>query len=270
MVITTTVDSNYLKYLFCLVKSIRVNSPNTEVHCRLVNITDDTVVNNLKTILPEIKIELDYTNLTGKRKNLRASGELLYGTSVLECLAKPHKKGMPRFLSSDLQCYTSNTRFRNIKKLLDEGYSDVLYLDADTIVRKNIEDLQPVLSNNDVCCTVSYCPRYINQRCWECSFLYVKNSIVTKGFITDVIYETESDMFNWDSDQLALEKIYDAKYDGILSLNENVKHIEDLAALHGRELSQESYVWAGSGSTKFTDPVFLKEMNKYENMLFNK
>lgn len=270
MVITTTVDNNYLKYLFCLVRSIRVNSPNTAMHCRLVNIAEDSVVDHLKAILPGIKIELDYTNLTTKRKNLRASGELLYGTSVLECLAKPHKKGVPRFLSSDLQCYTSNTRFRNIKKLLEEGHRDVIYLDADTIVKKNIEDLQPYLSKSDVCCTVSYCPRYTNKRCWECSFLYVKNSNFTKEFIADVILETESDMFNWDSDQLALEKVYDTTYDGIISLNENVKHIEDLAALHGRELSSESYIWAGSGSTKFTNPVFLKEMSKYENMLFNK
>lgn len=270
MVVTTTVDKNYLEYLFCLVKSVRVNSPSTLVHCRLVNITDNSVIDNLKRIFPNIIIELDSTNLTSKRRNLRASGELLHGSSILDCLARQHKKGMPRFLCSDIQCYTSNTRFRNIKKLLQEGHQDVIYMDADTIVRKNIEDLQSYLSKSDLCCTVSYCPRYLNKRCWECSFLYVKNGDLVKAFIDEVIFETESDMFNWDSDQIALEKVYDTKFYDTLILNEDVKHIEDLSALHGRELSFNSYIWAGSGSTKLENVNFLREKEIYENLLFDK
>jgi lipopolysaccharide biosynthesis glycosyltransferase len=269
MVVTTTVDKNYIEYLFCLVKSLRVNSPSTKVHCRLVNITDDNIILNLKKIIPNIIIELDFSNLTTKRKNLRASGELLFGPSVSDCLAKKYKKGKPRFLSSDLQCYTSNTRFRNIKKLLQEGYQDIIYLDSDTIVRKNIEELQPYLSKSDICCTVSYCERYFNKKCWECSFLYVKNNTITREFIDEVIVQAESDMFNWDSDQIALEKVYDSKFSEVLELNDNIKHIEDLSALHGGQLSNESFIWPGSGSTKFTDPNFLKEMEIYENMLFN-
>jgi hypothetical protein len=76
-------------------------------------------------------------------------------------------------------------------------------------------------------------------------------------------------MFNWDSDQIALEKVYDSKFSDILELNDNIKHIEDLSALHGGQLSNESFIWPGSGSTKFTDSNFLKEMEIYENMLFN-
>jgi hypothetical protein len=270
MVVTTTVDKNYLEYLFCLVKSIRQNSPLTTVHCRLVNIADESVSNNLRDILPTIIIENDYTSLTTKRKNLRAKGELLYGRSITDCLSRAYKRGTPRFLCSDLQCYTSNTRFRNIKNLLNAGYSDVIYLDADTIVRKNIEELQPVLSKSDICCNVSYCARYPNDRCWECSFLYIKNSNTTVSFIEDVMLETESDMFNWDSDQIALERIYNDRYKDTLCLEEDISHIEDLSALHGKDLSVDSFIWAGSGTTKFTNSEFLKELSIYENLLSNK
>lgn len=270
MVITTTVDKNYLDYLFCLVGSIKQNSTDTIVHCRLVNIVDNAVVARLRAILPTIIVERDYTELTTVRKNIRANGELLYGKGIVDCLAVKYTKGTPRFLCSDLQCYTSNTRFRNIKSLLSAGYADIIYLDADTIVRRNIEDLQPFLSDNDICCNISHCERYPNGRCWECSFLYVKNNKNTISFIEDVEYETESDMFNWDSDQIALEKIYSSKYKDLLNLEEDITHIEDLSALHGEKLSGDSYIWAGSGTTKFTNSEFLKELAIYENLLPNK
>lgn len=270
MVVTTTVDKNYLRYLFCLVSSIKQNSPSTTVHCRLINIEEQSVADSLRDIMPNIIIENDYSNLSTKRRNLRAKGELLYGKSLAECLSRVYKKGIPRFLCSDLQCYTSNTRFRNIKNLFNAGYKDVIYLDADTIVRKDLEELQPVLSKSDVCCNVSYCTRYPNDRCWECSFLYIKNNSITMSFLEDVRDETESDMFNWDSDQIALETIYSNKYKDILSLEEDISNIEDLSALHGRNLSADSYIWAGSGATKFTNTEFLKELSIYENLLPNK
>ena len=269
MVVTTTVDENYIHYLFCLVRSIKQNSPDTSIPCRLVNIEDDKIIDNLKKIFPKIIIEQDFTDLSSKRKNVRGKGELLYGSSIKDCLATTYIKGAPRFLCSDLQCYTSNTRFRNIQKLLYEGYKDIIYLDADTLVRKNLEELQQFLSSSDICCNVTNCSRYPNGRCWECSFLYVKNNNQTISFIEDVIKKSESDMFNWDSDQEALEIIYNTKYKELLDLKQNIQHIEDLSALHGKDLSQDSYIWAGSGTTKFTNSIFLKEMKIYEDMLFN-
>jgi hypothetical protein len=269
MVITTTIDINYLNYLYCLLSSISRNSPSTFVHCRLVNIDDQEILNKIKSIHSRVIIECDSSNLSTKRKNLRARGELLYGQSIKDCLTQKYKKGVPRFLCSDLQCYTSNTRFRNFKKLFEEGYEDVIYLDADTIVRKNLEELHEHLSS-DICCNISYCERYPNTRCWECSFLYIKRNHNTINFINDVIAETESDMYNWDSDQIALEKVYSSRYSDRVSLEDDIKHIEDLSALHGGELSDNSFIWAGSGSTKHTNKKFLNELTFYENLLPNK
>ena len=269
MVVTTTIDINYLNYLYCLLSSISINSPSTLVHCRLVNINDLDIINKLKSIHSKIIIECDFSDLTTKRKNLRAKGELLYGQSIKDCLTQKYKKGVPRFLCSDLQCYTSNTRFRNFKKLFNLGYEHVIYLDADTIVRKNLKELHNYITS-DICCNISHCERYPNSRCWECSFLYIKSNTKTIDFINDVIEETESDMFNWDSDQIALEKIYSSRYKDVVSLEGNIKHIEDLAALHGGELSDNTFIWAGSGPTKHTNKKFLNELTFYENLLSNK
>jgi hypothetical protein len=77
-------------------------------------------------------------------------------------------------------------------------------------------------------------------------------------------------MFNWDSDQIALERIYNDRYKDTLCLEEDISHIEDLSALHGKDLSVDSFIWAGSGTTKFTNSEFLKELSIYENLLSNK
>ena len=76
-------------------------------------------------------------------------------------------------------------------------------------------------------------------------------------------------MFNWDSDQIALEEVYSTKYAETISLRDNITNIEDISALHGEELSCDSLIWAGSGSTKHTNKKFLSEFTYYENLLPN-
>lgn len=268
LVITTTIDSNYLNYFLVFSKSMETNSPDIPLHVRLVGEFSEDQIKSIESSNKNIIIQFDGEKLSKVRKNLRGMGEFLYGSSILDCISVKTNK-FPRFLCSDQQCYTSNTRFRNPIYLLDL-YESVIYMDADTIVRKNLRDIHNQLMDYDVCCNVSNCKRYPNERCWECSFMFFKRSKNCINFLHDVKELTESDMMNWDSDQISIEVTYTDKYKSVLSLNENIKSIEDVGPLHSRSFSEEAYIWAGSGKTKHMDKQFIEESKKYEDMLSDK
>jgi hypothetical protein len=143
-------------------------------------------------------------------------------------------------------------------------------LDADAIVRKDISNLTDFLSQYDVCCNVGTDERYPNHRCWECSCICVKNTLESIKFFTTVKTVTEELMFDWDSDQFAIENVYNSNKNAI-KMCENLSHVEDL---NWREItvnnwdtlsynySNDTYIWPGSGQAKFTK-TYLDEQNKY-------
>ena len=77
-------------------------------------------------------------------------------------------------------------------------------------------------------------------------------------------------MFDWDSDQFAIENVYNSNENAI-KLCEDLSHVEDL---NWREItvnnwdtlsynySNDTYIWPGSGQAKFTK-TYLNEQNKY-------
>ena len=270
-IFSCTSDSNYIDYVYSLASSIKKNCFNIPLHIRLVNIHD----NDKQIISAIIKernnnslIEFDDVSLSNERKYFRSKDQLLYGKSVDEVLEVKKESSSFKnvknnyFLMSEQQCYTSNTRFRNIKKLLNEGYNYVMYIDADTIVRKNLYDLKDVLISFDITCNINECERYSNNKCWELSFLGIKNSNRIKSFIDQCMNLTESDLYDWDSDQNSIEEIYRNNFQDLI-VNNKIKQIEDIGQLHNKEHLNDSYIWAGSGFNKLKNNKFIKELEKY-------
>jgi len=257
-IFTCTVDKNYIDYIYSLASSIKANCPLIPLHIRLVNIheNDRQIISSvLKDRYKNCFIEFDNIPLSSKREFFRSKDQLLYGESINDVLkVKKDSKSFKNvnnnyFLMSEQQCYTSNTRFRNIIKLLNEDYSYVMYIDADTIVRKNIYDLKDILISYDLTCNINKCDRYSNSKCWELSFLGIKNSNRAKHFAKQCMELTENDMYDWDSDQNSIEEIYSNNFKD-LTVNSSIKHIEDIGQLHDREHLKDSYIWAGSGFNK--------------------
>ena len=270
-IFTCTADKNYIDFIYSLSSSINANCPDIPLHIRLVNIHE----NDKQIISAVIKernknsiIEFDDKILSSNRKYFRSKDEFLYGKSINDSLKiKRSSKTFKNvnnnyFLMSEQQCYTSNTRFRNIIKLLEDGYNYVIYLDADTIVRKNIYDLKDILISYDLTCNINDCERYSNNKCWELSFLGVKKSNRSIHFINQCKKLAENDMLDWDSDQNSIEEIYSNNFKD-LTVNSNIKYIEDIGQLHNKEHLTDSYIWAGSGFNKINNDKFINELEKY-------
>lgn len=261
MIITLSTDSNYIERAICLLNSIRINSPGIRVYLRAIDCTQEEI-ERLKISHNNLILSIENNNLCTKRKYFRGGAVLSTNLSN----NGPHKTK----LLSERQCFVSNTRYRNILYCLRELKEDiVVLLDADAIVRKNLNELIEFINNYDVLCNVGYnVPRYPNGRCWECSCIIARNTGASIRFFEKVKDLTESKMTDWDSDQFAIEQVYNPDE---LVLCEDISHIEDLSwrALtvdnwntYQFTYNLDTYIWPGSGEAKFTD-VYLAEQKKY-------
>lgn len=264
MIITLSTDSNYVKHSSYLLKSIAVNSPHVRVHCRAVDCTDFEI-ELLQGAHPGAIIINEQLNLPTKRQYFRAGTVL----STDLCKRGPHGA----HLLSHRQCYVSNTRYRNILYCLEVLNEDiVILLDADAIVRKDLTPLTDFFKQYDVLCNVATdADRYPRRRCWECSCIVAVNNNKSIDFFKRVQEMTEESMTDWDSDQFAIENVYNLNQSAI-KLCEDISHVEDLSwrdvtVANWNTISynynKDNYIWPGSGEAKFTKP-YLDEQSKYK------
>lgn len=263
MIITFSTDSNYIKHSSRLLKSIAVNSPHLRVHCRAIDCTEYEI-QLLQSSHPNVIIVNEQLNLSTKRQYFRA------GTVLSTDLYKRGPHGA--HLLSYRQCFVSNTRYRNILYCLEVLNEDVvILLDADAIVRKDLTELTDFFKQYDVLCNVAAnADRYPRRRCWECSCIIAVNNKKTINFFKRVQEATEESMTDWDSDQFAIENIYNLDQTAI-HLCEDISHVEDLSwrvvtvsnwdtILYS--YNENNYIWPGSGEAKFTK-AYLDEQKKY-------
>ena len=264
MIITLSTDSNYVNHSAHLLKSIAVNSPSVRVHCRAVDCTEHEI-QLLQSAHPSAIIVNEQLNLSTKRQYFRA------GTVLSTDLGKRGPHGA--HLLSHRQCFVSNTRYRNILYCLEVLNEDiVILLDADAIVRKDLTKLTDFFKQYDVLCNVATdADRYPHQRCWECSCIIAVNNSRSIDFFKHVQQMTEESMTDWDSDQFAIENVYNLDQFAI-SLCEDISHVEDLSWRDvtvgnwntvSYNYNEDNYIWPGSGEAKFTKP-YLDEQSKYK------
>lgn len=261
MVVTISTDSDYIERTLCLLNSISINSPDVKVYLRAIDCSPSELL-ALENAHNNLILSDEQVNKCTKRKFFRAGAVL--STNLMN--TGPYKSR----LLSERQCYVSNTRYRNILYCLQELQEEiVIFLDADTIVRRDLLELTDFIRKYDVLCNVGIeVPRYPNGRCWECSCIIARNTSRTINFFEEVKQQTESNITDWDSDQFAIENVYS---NSKISLCEDISFIEDLG---WRVLtvdnwnnttsiySSDTYIWPGSGEGKFTKE-YCKEQKKY-------
>jgi hypothetical protein len=174
-------------------------------------------------------------------------------------------------LISAQQCYTSNIRFRNIYNLLTSYAEPVLYLDADSLVIKNLEDFAEIIKRYDISIKLRKSPKnapipYPNNNSWECSCIGVNNTPESIEFIKDVMINTEKNMFFWDSDQFEFEYSVN-RFKNRIKLNLLTEKEESCGDMNGNKLTTESYILAGSYKNKISPGIFVNELKKYESLV---
>lgn len=274
MIISTTSDKNYIGYVKCLLKSLVVNSPNVKFHVRLIRIDDKPKLEKeLRGIKPDILIQFDDVILDDRKYSKKRHGALLWngvmdgaGVEPAICEVKHNK-----WLISDRQCYSSNIRFRNIYNLLKSQSDVVLYLDADSIVMRDLSELEERIKKSDVSIKLTIDPDgclipYPNNRCWECSCIGVNTTEVASEFIKDVMDNTEQDMYFWDSDQFEFDKSV-LRFGDRLKLDVMTEEEESFGDRFGNKLKPQAFIWAGSYMNKIKPGLFIDELKKYESKI---
>ena len=121
----------YIKYLKCLLQSIKVNTPNLNVHVRLVN-CDKKIHTEIKKY-KNITLQVDEFNIKNKI-HVSSLGPHL-NKSILYLLSKYRNEVWGLYDTEAF--YTCMVKYNTISNLLN-NYKTVIYVDVDTVVRKNL------------------------------------------------------------------------------------------------------------------------------------
>ena len=251
------------------------HNDNVNVHVTLVNC--DELNDEILSINENIIINNDNIKLSAKRDHLVRHGALLFD-SIYNKSTKPIPGGFngPRFLTSNIACYCSNIRFRVIESLLKQDYSNILFMDVDAIVKKDLTTLYNIISKNDI--TIMKEIRGFNSESrtiskqmappdmidWHCGIIGVNNNTLTRRFIELVRERTENDMWNWDADQDQFNITYNDFKDDIRIYNLPKKYKDEGYRSEG--YSDDSYIWCGAGEAKYSNKQYITEQNRYENI----
>ena len=298
-------DKKYTKLLKPFLRSLFYHNDDVSVHVTLVNC--DELNDEIMSINDNITINNENIELSTKRTNLVRHGGLLYD-SIYNTTTKPIPGGFngPRFLTSDLACYCSNIRFRVIERILKKGYENVLFMDVDAIVKKNLKSLYNIIKDHDI--TIMKESRGFNSESitisdqlappdridWHCGIIGVHNSNTAMDFIKTLKERTENDMWNWDADQDQFNITFNDFKDRIKLKNLPKEYKDEGYTLrsdtpkqhryydhktktcnvdkytHKNErckYSDESYIWCGAGEAKYSNEQYITEQNKWNDIV---
>lgn len=243
--ITCSTDYNYIHYLYKLVDSLHVNNIDADIFVRLVDFTPaqlEEIKSNITN--KRVRYILDEPGLSNRKdilKDVDHAMHYIYGVDV----CKTGSKNIKRLLYSKRSVYTCHSRFKTISMLLNKGYKNVLSLDVDTVV---IKDINHIFENHTY--DVSIVPTYIDNRVelWHNEgLLNISNTPEAVTFfknVEDFIFDSGRH-FEWNIDSEALGKCYE----GYQELR--VGHLDD--AYKDKEFRDDSYMWSGDSINKYND-----------------
>lgn len=140
---TSNGKGKYIKYLKCLLQSIKINTPDLKVHVRLVNCDEKThtEIKKYKNII----LQKDKFNKKNKI-HVSSLGPHL-NKSVLYLLSKYRNEVWGLYDTEAF--YTCMVKYNTISNLLND-YKTVIYVDVDTVVRKNILEHINEIQSSDI------------------------------------------------------------------------------------------------------------------------
>ena len=230
--ITFSANNKYIEYARCLLNSLRANYPRSRACVRIVNVLEGRTA-ELKKDFPEVLFIEDVNrHLCSRLKYVKRDASLGRGKMFSEEIA-----------------YTCHSRFKNINFLIKNRAKYILSVDADTIFRRNLDDLFNLIKENDI---------VIN----DCSGNFTEEGVfglrvnkLTKRFFNRVKGIVEADLFNWDIDTEAFKVAYSEH-------KENLKMAMLPKSYKDKSLTKDSHIWSGDGTSKLKEN-YIKERERY-------
>lgn len=222
LTILTITDSSFFSNLKSVIASVKNNFPEGQLYCHLINPTN-TQLTLLKS-QRELTLNIEYK----KFKN------------------EETKRG-----------YCVNVRSILIDKLLKEGHSSILYLDADSIIRKNCTHLEKLIQKNDLVILKRNETGDIKFR-FNCGIIGFKNTPTTRLFVKKWVKKIEEiDFYKWFSDQIGFAYIYE-------EMRNHITLYSMPPTYHDWFFRQKSHIWTGKGDRKYANQIFKVEERFYQ------
>jgi hypothetical protein len=225
-------DIDYYEKALILIKSIRLHHDNLKIHYHQINFKYDIKIDNI-----------EYSN-----SQLKLDNKQIYKHNNLEYTQK--------------QAYCANIRFHIINNIISKN-KYVLYLDADSIIRKPINQLLDNCNKYDLiinkCTEKKYYRKGFRLRTGVFS---IRNTPKMINFLQDIIKNIN--LNSWFSDQDNIQDTFIEYVDNI-----NFKILEK--SYIDWKYNLDSFIWVGKGNCKYLNQNYkdeeIKIINLYENTI---
>jgi lipopolysaccharide biosynthesis glycosyltransferase len=260
--ITFTCDQKYSPYSEILIKSIQKNSPNLQIVLRLVNCNKQTIerISNLDTNITTI---VENIELSTKRNISCSNKELMYEGLLGSFFENKTKIKPARFLVSEQITYCSNIKFDTINKLLEAGAKNIIYMDVDSIVRRELTPLIDIMQTGDICMFKDkpYTEQHRGSKrlqgqtvLYHGGLICVRNTQRSTELISSWKETVSNNIFDWDIDEQLLSDV---------TSKTNIAVVDLPVCFKDENLNNSSYIWSGAGETKFSNNIYLNECRHY-------
>ncbi len=215
-------DPLYLNRLKALISSVSQNYPQVKFYCHLVN-TEQSVAESLQHLYPNLECNFDYQEFNSEE---------------------------------DKKAYCANIRADVIYQLMQKPEtSSLLYLDADSIVRKDLSDLLDTINNHDlvVLKREEAEEKYLK---FAAGVIGIKNSSITQKFIAQWATLVKEQLYEWYSDQLCLYYAYEQFQSQLNTFDLPQRFID-------WEFLSTSSIWVGKGPRKDENKIYVLEEEYY-------
>jgi hypothetical protein len=215
--IISLADDVYYQYLKSLVISATINFPQALLFIVLVNM-DKKFRDELLSYNSKMKVEIEQVNIP------------------------------PGY---DRACYCASRRAFLFKKLREETSNILLWVDADSIIRKPCNDLISHLNSCDVTMRPKVSGRFAS------GIIGINSSDVCNNFINRY-YDLVKDDKDWMSDQKNLNRTY-------LEFKDTINFVPLANIYCDVWLSRQGVIWTAKSKTKKSNK-YREEMTKYQKI----
>lgn len=205
-VIFVVCDSEYIKYLRCFLFYLNRNTTRHQVFIHFINV-DQKTIDNIIQNFPAVKTYSNEHKTLNKKNNQPALPPF---NPLRQSSTMYHSSTSTKFgrLYSDKISYCANIRARQIKKILSKIANDVIYIDVDNIVNKDLEELYKIGPDADL----SFVPAYVGTDKISTTLIYIKNSNKTIKFFTAMSERVEKNIYRWGIDHIVFNELLNDKH----------------------------------------------------------
>ena len=215
-------NSRYLKHLKVLLSSVTQNFPESTLYFHLININKDEIA-ELININQNINYYLENIEFNSGQEE---------------------------------KAYCANIRAKTIYKLLLNKEIDLLlYLDADSIVRKDLSDLVSLIRLHEITILHRFLSKDEHLK-FATGVIGIKKTNNSLAFIKHWSDLVDNNIYEWFTDQLSFSKTYNALASEINLCNIPKKFID-------WEFSLTTSIWVGKGPRKYEKELYKLEEQYY-------